>query len=120
MPIGKKSDKIRVPHIDKPLYKHFIRGYFDDDGFVVKSKKRIGFCGNIHFLKSIKQIFIDFGLATKRDGYLRIYSNSYYGELNYSKIVASKIMDWMYNDASIYLKRKYNDFYQCHSGFKTS
>lgn len=110
MPIGKKSDAIRVPNIDPELLNHFVRGYFDGDGYVVKDRKNIGFVGNLMFLSQLRSIFEINKLSTNKDGYLRKY-NETYGELRYGKIVGSKIMDWMYADSSVYLKRKFDDFY---------
>jgi len=110
IPIGKKSDIIQVPNIDQRLLNHFIRGYFDGDGYVVKKRKNIGFVGNIIFLSQLRSIFEINKLSTSKDGYLKKY-NKTYGELRYGKIVGSRIMDWMYANSSVYLKRKFDDFY---------
>ena len=111
LPIGKKSDSISIPNIDNELIPHFIRGYFDDDGFVVKNRRQIGFCGNMEFINELKNQFIKFGLVSEKDGWIRTYKNPIYGELRYSKIKSKEIMDWMFKDADLYLERKFNDFY---------
>lgn len=119
LPVGKKSDKIQMPKLKTKLYKHFIRGYFDGDGFVLKKLSKVGFCSNITFLESMKDIFSENGLAECKDGYIGNKSGLKYGELVFGKKVSTKIMEWMYTDASIYLKRKHDDFYSP-GGCKTS
>lgn len=110
MPVGKKSDKIRLPILDKELYKHFIRGYFDGDGYSMKYRGKIGFVGNNEFLIDLKNYFIQNKFSTEKDGWHRKYNDTY-GELQFGKKVSKKIMDWFYTNSSIFLKRKNDDFY---------
>lgn len=111
VPVGKKSDKITFPfEISKQLYKHFIRGYFDGDGYVIKTRKHIGFCGNLVFINQLRDIFETNDFATNKDGTIGNQTETY-GELKYSKKVTRKIMDWMYKGATVYLDRKFNEYY---------
>ena len=111
VPIGKKFNKIRVPNIEDNLIRHFIRGYFDGDGYVVSTRKHIGFCGNQGFLSDLSEIFLDKSLRDNKEGYIS-NKNGNYGELNYSKRASRNIMEWLYLDSTIYLKRKYDAFYK--------
>ena len=112
MPIGKKSDKIELPNIDSNLMNHFIRGYFDGDGYIVRTRKHMGICGNPKFLTGISELFLSEGLRKEEEGYMsNVNKEETYGELRYSKRATERILEWIYSDAKTYLKRKYDDYY---------
>ncbi len=119
MPLGKKSDKLMFPQwLDHKLIWDFIRGYFDGDGFVITTRKQIGFCGNPVFLQHLKETFISFGIASEKDGYFQ-HKKDHYAELVFGVRVSRNIAKMMYENDNISLERKKNDYYLNHSGFKT-
>lgn len=109
-----KSLSMRMPKVPKELVHHFIRGYFDGDGCIYEIKRKrptpgieIDFAtGSKYFAKSIIKILHEmvhesFKLSRPRRNYFRIRG--------WNK--ASKAMfEFMYKDATIYLKRKFDKF----------
>jgi hypothetical protein len=101
-----KTQKIRLPNLNKDLMHHFIRGYFDGDGSVSKVKNRtnsftVSICSNVNFNDELID-FLGFGKPYKYD--------------NYSVIKINKIMDivnfrdYIYSNAVTLLERKLNKF----------
>lgn len=119
MPFGKKSDKLIFPQwLDQKLIWDFIRGYFDGDGFVISTRKKIGFCGNPVFLQHLRETFISFCIASEKDGYFQ-HKKDHYAELVFGVRVSRNIAKMMYENDNISLERKKNDLYFNHSGCKT-
>jgi len=100
---------------NNPLLHHFIRGCIDGDGWdrehknngsEITTEVRIGMCGTEKFVSEIYKIIkeklnIEGGhLAHKKD------TNSWFFEFSGLHDV-DKIVDWIYQDATIYLERKY-------------
>lgn len=99
--------------VPKHLQRHFIRGYFDGDGSVSGNKqKQFSIVGTINFLLPLQKILmkeLDFS-QTKfdkrhKDRDNNIRSLRYCG--NNRCIV---FRDWLYKDATIFLKRKKETF----------
>lgn len=115
--IPKKSLLLKFPseqQVPKKLLKHFIRGYFDGDGWFSNTEKtfQVGIIGTEDFLRGIinnfnfknnNQIFD----VHRKDGAKRFM---------FSNIEdVSNFLNWIYSDANIYLGRKYQiylDFIQ--------
>lgn len=109
-----KGDFIRFPSwLDKNLWNHFIRGYFDGDGGIRKTVKD-GACdmymahiaSNPNFIKDLNTIFNEifgreFHVEKFKDS-KRVEQIRFYGHHN-----TMKFLDFIYKDASIYLDRKY-------------
>lgn len=107
--VPNKSLVLTFPDIDPTLHSHFIRGYFDGDGCFCKSLSKgiISFTSTHTFCKSIQDIFIEnLGIsggiydASCHNGCTAAFSIS-------GNRQVKKILDWLYNDADIYLERKY-------------
>lgn len=106
-----KTFTITFPeNLPKELYSHFIRGYFDGDGYAAKNRFEI--VGTEKFLLKIQEILIkelEIGktkLHTRhkeRDNNIRTLI---YGGSNIMK----KLHDYLYTDASYYLERKKSNF----------
>jgi len=101
------------------LRNHFIRGYFDGDGSIWFDKSKNNykgqFVGTFDFLTSINNI-IDIGNRKVRKANNRnngIYRLDYGGNLN-----MLKLKDYLYKDATIYMKRKYNRFKELENMYK--
>lgn len=112
--VPKKTGKEILPDtIDKKLIKHFIRGFIDGDGHIERICKKISICStSLNILYSIKY-FLEETLnikeyevklepltsKNKKLFYYHIYSDS-----------AVKVLNYLYSDATIYLKRKYKTY----------
>lgn len=108
-----KTFNFRFPQkLDKKLYHHFIRGYFDGDGcaYISKSKQiEYSITSNKEFLEEVQNILIsECGLnKTNLKKYKRTEAKTmvYCGNRQ-----ARKIYDYMYKDATIYFHRKKDKF----------
>lgn len=115
--IPNKSLKLKFPNIDKELYRHFIRGYFDGDGSLVQQIKNKNnhpvlvtitstenFCNTVN--KIIKENLNINGCITDascKNGITKVLSIS-------GRNVCKKFLDWIYNDANLYLERKHKRY----------
>jgi DNA-binding transcriptional regulator WhiA len=105
----KKTFKIRFPFwLNKNLQRHFIRGYFDGDGSIMKNKNNhsLNLVGNLEFNTELKSVIkdlinLDFGLI-KQDKVTLLYKG---GNRN-----TQKFLDWLYEDCKLFLVRKYNRY----------
>ena len=106
----RKTHKLKFPTEDQVpdyLIHHFVRGYFDGDGYISKSKKYPLFTimGNMEFISQLQQKFIDqleFGKTKlRKDNSPNIVTLSYSGRRQ-----VIKFRDWIYQDVSLCLYRK--------------
>lgn len=115
--IPNKSLTMAYPEIPDQYMSHFIRGYFDGDGSVYKYKNRpnaiqIDFaCGSESFIGRLHDILVStigdyYTLVNRRTNYWRIRGNTE---------GSKKLFNYMYNEATIYMDRKYNRFLECDS-----
>ena len=112
--IKAKTFKIEFPYlIDKSLYSHFIRGYFDGDGCISLYRKtdcEFSITGTRPLLEEIQKILISMcGLNITKFNQKRkdseICTLRYCGRKN-----MLKIFTFMYKDSTIFLDRKYKKF----------
>lgn len=119
--IQNKMHNKSVPNLPSSLVKHFLRGYFDGDGcFSVNSRKdrrngesltyQVTFSGNKEPLLYIKnfiaeQLQLGDRVLSKPQ---HLSYTLHYGGRN----ICYKILDWIYQDATIYLKRKHDKYLQ--------
>lgn len=112
-----KSLTIKFPNIKEDLIHHFIRGYFDGDGTVGvynyikgynKKTLRCGvFCGSEIFLKKM----IDYiPVKTKNIKHYTRKNNVYYFRFSVKDSLA--FSNYIYKNATVYLKRKKDIFDQ--------
>ena len=111
--IKNKTFKIRLPKLSSvDLYKAFIRGYFDGDGSlcIPKNRKRnIAFTitSNVDFCKDIKNY-------VNENFNVNMISGVRYGKVGFNRLTGAKqvvrFMTWLYEDADIFLKRKFDIF----------
>lgn len=115
--VERKSDKIRMPDIDKRYMWDFIRGYFDGDGCVVLDKSRLcpqfDFCSSsLLMLEEIKTFLFSYGI------YSHIQEQGKYNKKIKNKIPNYRLYicgmengnifaKYLYSDATIFLDRKY-------------
>ncbi|OZU90180.1 endonuclease [Virgibacillus indicus] len=103
-----KSATVEFPKVPEKYMSHFIRGYFDGDGFVKYKKYFVSFVGGSElFMISLKKEIEQRGFETnftKHDTYFRVYVSG--------RKTIKLFSDWMYKDKDegLYLKRKFNEF----------
>ena len=104
------SDKI-----PKDKIKHFIRGYFDGDGSIIKSKyKSINFVGTVKVLNKIAYEIKEIGIILKSNNIIppiQTLKNGV-GHISYSGVNSKKILEWLYSDSTenIRLNRKFKRY----------
>lgn len=113
-----KTYTLEFPDIPKSLYSHFIRGFFDGDGCISVTKRKdrteyslqyqLNFVGKESVILKIQDIICSNTGVFKtklrnRNSFARCIS---WG----GRIVCKKILDYLYNNATIYLERKYNKY----------
>lgn len=111
-----KSLKLEFPNISPELYKHFIRGYFDGDGSVYRYIKNennkqvtVTITSTLKFCEKVKEI-----LKNELGVYCGIYDASNHNGItkviSMSTSSSKKFLDWIYDDAELYMKRKYDRY----------
>jgi hypothetical protein len=113
--VERKSLILTFPNetlVPKNLQCHFIRGYFDGDGSVKFNHDsiHIRFTGTFDILDSIQNIFINNCAVSKLKMYQankqrNTYEFTYGGDMQ-----GMRIYDYMYKDATIFMKRKKDKF----------
>lgn len=115
-----KTYTLQIPELDDVLMRHFIRGYFDGDGCfsVIKRNDRknpnsktyqFNITGMENPLRKIqKHLIKNVGVA---DNGLKHRKSTIAVTIHYSgRNVCKRILDYLYQDATIYLQRKYNKY----------
>lgn len=112
--VPKKSLILNFPEkhqVPRELIKHFIRGYFDGDGWFTNTEScfQAGIIGTENFIKGFldiielenkenKKIFT----VHRENGVKRYVFGAYDDVFNF--------LDWIYKDSTIYLDRKYEHY----------
>ena len=102
---GGKTMTLQFPtedQVPKELQRHFIRGYFDGDGYV--GEHQASLVGTYNFCSAISKISEEI-IGGKF--YLRYKGNYPTSEIIVNRRKARKFLDWIYKDSTIYLQRKY-------------
>ena len=116
--IPKKSYFAKFPfHIDEKYYKSFIRGVFDGDGCLYHNEKgntnTISFTGTSELINAIGDIIEKETGIIKR---VHLAQNSIKEDKNTrvlmfgGNIQVKRFLDWLYDGAELYLKRKYDKY----------
>lgn len=103
-----KTKIIEFPNIDKSLYHHFIRGFFDGDGCIRVGDTK-GKCifdiasASYNFLIQLKNILNP--IAT----HIGISKETNYDvwHLRCGGKQIQQVLDWLYKDGTVYIQRKY-------------
>lgn len=118
--IQAKTYNLQLPNLENHLMRHFIRGYFDGDGCfsVIKRNNRknpnskiyqFNITGMLEPLKKIQEHLVN-NVGVVDNGLKHRKSTTavtiHYGGRN----VCKRILDYLYEDAAIYLQRKYNKY----------
>jgi hypothetical protein len=100
------SDEI-FNHIPDNLLNHFIRGYFDGDGCVYATVKKINnyisFVGQRKFLNKTQSIIVNYtGASASKNQIGNGCETLKWGGVEQIK----SILEWLYKDATVFLERK--------------
>lgn len=105
-----KTFTAKMPNINIKLVKHFIRGYSDGDGNIgIDRNNRVqwGFCGTKEMLSSIQKYF---GFNYKMNQRFPERHNNNWSFKITGWYNVYKALNHCYEDATIFLKRKYNKY----------
>lgn len=117
--LSNKSANIKFPDwLEEKQWPHFIRGLFDADGCVhykneTEEIKRTGFdiVGSKYMMSRCNDIIYEkCNLKKKSKIHKEKQSNEVY-TFKYSGYQLFKIKDYLYKDATVYLQRKYDKFF---------
>ena len=102
-----KSLTLEFPNIDPSLYRHFIRGYFDGDGTIGKNTS--GLVSTFSFCNTVRKILHN---ELNIEGRISEASNhnGITTTLMLRKEETIRFCNWIYEDANLYMERKYNKF----------
>ena len=111
--VPKKSLILNFPNenqVPKYLIRHFIRGYFDGDGWFTNTEKcfQVGIIGTENFINGFLDSIENIDKKNKifdvhrEDGAKRYVFGVYNDVLNF--------LNWIYKDSNIYLDRKYASY----------
>ena len=109
--IGAKSLVLEFPEqLDRDLYSHFIRGFFDGDGHISKGnyKYNMSIISTESFCSRVQKILLE-ELDIESHMYIPNSKEKSTRTLMITKKHLNKIFfDWLYKDANLYLKRKHD------------
>ncbi|WP_368504370.1 LAGLIDADG family homing endonuclease [Alkalihalophilus sp. As8PL] len=101
-----KSNTVEFPNIPDEYLSHFIRGYFDGDGHIYRSKYYVCFVGGSEtFMYKLTNILSEHQLDSRMvmiDSHYRVYITG--------KDSVKKFGEWIYLNKELYLRRKYDQF----------
>lgn len=111
--VPKKSLILKFPtqeQVPKHLIKHFVRGYFDGDGWFTNTTEcfQVGIIGTLDFIQGFLDAIENINKNNKIftvhrvNGAKRYVFGAYQDVLNF--------LNWIYKDSSIYLDRKYEHY----------
>lgn len=107
-----KTSSIKFPSLDEKLLRHFIRGFYDGDGSLILNANKNHNClnftsGSLDFLQQLQDVLKDISIT---NGGISKERNCKVWHLRYGGRQVHIILDWLYNDSCLYLKRKYNKY----------
>ncbi|MRH42489.1 endonuclease [Aquibacillus halophilus] len=103
-----KSTSIEFPFVPEEYMSHFIRGYFDGDGFINYPKYFISFVdGSYSFMISLRE-------ELERNGFETNFTNhtTFYRVYVSGRKSIKLFSNWIYKDKELFLHRKYDAFQQ--------
>ena len=110
--IPKKSLILKFPteeQVPRELIRHFIRGYFDGDGWFSNTGScfQVGIIGTEDFIKG----FLEYAPITKDNKIFIVHREGGAKRYVFSKLEdVTNFLNWIYKDSKIYLDRKYEHY----------
>lgn len=111
--IPRKSKVLCFPKIPSKYLSHFVRGYFDGDGWICFNKnnnniREIGICSaSEKFIAELNRVICANTNVNIRE---HRYKKDSTFNINYYYKDALEICHWLYKDSTIHLDRKYNKY----------
>lgn len=103
-----KSYNVQFPYVPEEFLHHFIRGYFDGDGYVNYQKYTVSFVGGSHkFMQSLSEILYEQNFQPNF-----INKDTHYRVILSGRRTIKLFSDWIYKDKELFLQRKYDEFQQ--------
>jgi hypothetical protein len=97
--------------VPKHLIHHFIRGYFDGDGSISKTKYySYAFCGTEDMMNGINNVLLNNNVIKKPIKIQQTKSKTLHIIKKSGNIGVLLFKEWLYRDATIYLQRKKSKF----------
>lgn len=101
-----KSYDVQFPFVPKEYLHHFIRGYFDGDGYVNYPTYTVSFVGGSHsFMNSLIQTLQEQNLKPNF-----INKKTHFRVILSGRKTIKLFSDWIYEDKELFLQRKYEIF----------
>ncbi|MBU5218366.1 endonuclease [Bacillus albus] len=101
-----KSLNIKFPFVPEEYLHHFVRGYFDGDGYVKYETYTVSFVGGSYtFMNSLHQILQNQNLSADL-----LNQNKHHRVILTGRKSIQLFSNWIYTDKDIYLYRKYEEF----------
>lgn len=101
-----KSCNIEFPFVPEEYLHHFVRGYFDGDGYVKYETYTVSFVGGSYsFMNSLNQVLQNHNLLADL-----LNQNKHYRVILTGRKSIQLFSNWIYKDKDIYLHRKYEEF----------
>ena len=115
--VPQKSHIIKYPYfISDDLQRHFIRGAMDGDGCIhatnlsnEKEIRSVDICGTYDFCSGLKEVIED-NLNIHCSLILSNKTSNIYKMTISGRNQSTKFLDWIYEDAELYLYRKYETY----------
>lgn len=107
-----KSLSLKFPNIPQNLVRHFIRGYFDGDGCISRHVHNTCVTPHIELLgtkQMLEHVLLYSGISAKYKHDIRHSEETW--SLEWTKDLGIEFINYLYNNCSIYLNRKY-ELYQ--------
>mgnify|MGYP001585093643 CR=1 FL=1 len=107
--VPNKSKIIQLPNIPENMFRHFLRGYFDGDGCITSNGKNWGSFVIISSYDFVTQLQLKFKKLFNIESAIHTSTGCY----NLTVKVRNDIIllfNYMYQNSTIYLDRKYNKF----------
>ena len=108
--IPQKTFTLDIPNTDQVpehLFSHYMRGFFDGDGWL--GKKDISITSSNIYCKNLSLVLAD-ELSIKT----RLRIKGKVTELCFSRYGIEKFLNWIYKDSTIFLERKYQRYIKYH------
>ena len=106
-----KSLKVRIPNLEDPYLKHFLRGYFDGNGSIIFNERRyltVQVASSVSFLNDLIMLLESkLSITPKKIYRPKKAKNDKWGIWKCVTDEAERLLNYLYSDSTLYLERKY-------------
>lgn len=116
----KNDDGRTVPDIPKHLFRHFLRGMIDGDGYTKAKFKKCQLAGRLHLLNDVGKVLNQLGFEKSYDinespKSKKTRTINKYGVLTFRRFFLFNAFKFLYKNASFFLPRKFDELNQLFS-----